>query len=120
MSTVIRWLSDDRHADFRAHYTRSREAQEQNIFDETEEVARNTMLTAKDAVAVNAARLFIDTQKWRLGKMAPKKYGDHQNLDITGTMDISHYMAHDQKIIDRYNAKRAEPITIDNKPTTED
>jgi hypothetical protein len=44
-----------------------------------------------------------------------------QTVDLNGNLDMTHYMAHDQKIIDRYNAKRAgeqEPLTIDDKSTT--
>lgn len=37
-----------------------------------------------------------------------------QTIENTGNLDMVHYMAHDQKIIDRYNAKRLE--TIDQKP----
>jgi hypothetical protein len=43
-----------------------------------------------------------------------------QTVDLNGSIDAIHYMAHDQKIIDRYNAKRETPITIDNKPITEE
>jgi hypothetical protein len=44
-----------------------------------------------------------------------------QTVEVNGNIDISHYMAHDQAIIDRYNAKRDQaPVTIDQKPETEE
>lgn len=44
-----------------------------------------------------------------------------QTVEVNGNMDISHYMAHDQTIIDRYNAKRDQtPVTIEIKPPEEE
>jgi phage terminase small subunit len=43
----------------------------------------------------------------------------NDKIEHSGGLDIIHYKAHDQKIIDRYNARRAgeqEPPTIENKP----
>jgi|ERR1700722_734775 hypothetical protein len=42
-----------------------------------------------------------------------------QTVEHNGNLDMTHYLAHDQKIIDRYNARRAgeqDPVTIDHKP----
>lgn len=34
-------------------------------------------------------RLLIDTEKWHLGKTAPKKYGEHQRIELDGKLDVA-------------------------------
>ena len=39
--------------------------------------------TAETSEAVNAARLRVDTRKWYLSKLAPKRYGDRAQVALT-------------------------------------
>lgn len=70
---VFRWLAT--FADFREMYARAREAQVEvfaaEIMDITDEV-----IPPNDNAAVQRARLRVDTRKWLMSKLAPKKYGD--------------------------------------------
>lgn len=69
--TVLRWLADERRADFRARYALAREAQA-DFYDE------EIHLVAMEATPATAAvaKLRIDAMKWRLSRLAPRKYGD--------------------------------------------
>jgi hypothetical protein len=64
--------------DLRGQYARAREARAEHIFDEMLGIADDE---AKDP---QRDRLRIDTRKWMLSKMAPKKYGDKLELGGTG------------------------------------
>ena len=106
-STVNLWLSSEDHAEFSDNFARARVLQQETIFDEAEERARD-VLTNPDVTAaqVNATRLFFDVQKWRLGVMAPRSYGEkmqlEQKVDIT-----NHYNEDDMAILDRLAQQRA-------------
>jgi len=95
-STVFRWL--DEHAEFRVLYARARAVQAETFFDETIEIAddaRNDWMerrTQKDAswVAngenIQRSKLRIDTRKWVVAKLSPKKYGD--KVELAETADV--------------------------------
>lgn len=64
-------------------YARAREARADAIFDEIFGIADEA--TPED---VNVARLKVDTRKWALSKMQPKKYGDKLDVEHSGAMAI--------------------------------
>lgn len=39
--------------------------------------------------AVHRARLRIDTRKWLMSKLAPKRYGDQLNVGVTGDVQVT-------------------------------
>jgi len=67
-------------------YTRAREELIEHIAAETIAIAdeQPSLLPngAIDSAAVQKQRLQVDTRKWLLSKMAPKKYGDR--LEVAG------------------------------------
>ena len=84
-TTVLRWLSDKKNADFRDQYAHARELQADSLFDEALEIADDVSRdwsTDKDGKKVldhehvQRSRLRVDTRKWAAGKLAPKRYGD--------------------------------------------
>ena len=90
-ATVLRWLADATHTDFRDRYARAREMQADALFDEALAIADDgsgDWVTDKDGKKtldhehVQRSRLRVDTRKWAAGKLAPKKYGD--KLQHTG------------------------------------
>ena len=90
-TTVLRWLGDEKNADFRTQYAHAREMQADALFDEALEIADDASgdwSTDKDGKKtldhehVQRSRLRVDTRKWAAGKMAPKRYGD--KLQHTG------------------------------------
>ncbi len=93
-STVRGWDTDDREG-FSAPYARAREAGCEAVADEILEIAddsTNDFMERRrgdgsiemvfDSEHVQRSRLRIDTRKWLLSKMLPKKYGDR--LELSG------------------------------------
>ena len=75
-TTIMKWLGDN--PAFAAQYTRAKEEQADTIFDQMLDIADDKTLDAHDR------RVRVDTRKWVLGKMKPKKYGDKQHLTHAG------------------------------------
>lgn len=109
-TTIIQWLGE--HEEFQDQYARAREVHAMLMEDEIQEIAddsRNDWIEreGKDGateVVVNPevvarARVRIDSRKWLMSKMAPKRYGDRValtgpnggalqvNQTITGVLD---------------------------------
>ncbi|ALX78355.1 ubiquitin carboxyl-hydrolase [Cronobacter sakazakii] len=76
-STVFRWLAQ--HEEFRDQYAKATETRADAIFEEMFDIADTV---AEEAAAVGKARLRIDTRKWALARMNPKKYGDKVSQEI--------------------------------------
>ena len=94
MSTIFKWLSE--HKDFSEQYVRAREAQTDYLAEEIIEISDDasgdavedpeTGTVRQNAEFVARSRLRVDTRKWLMARMAPKKYGDkitqeHQGPD---------------------------------------
>jgi len=73
-STVYVWL--DRFPAFAEQYARAREAATEDMLEEMLEIADDPLLEAQDK------RVRIDTRKWAMGKLKPKKYGEKQIVDV--------------------------------------
>jgi len=68
-STVFRWIS--KHEAFRDQYARAQEDRTAAMAEELLDIA-----DFEDKEDAQRAKLRIDTRKWLMSKMAPKKYGD--------------------------------------------
>jgi len=98
VATVVKWLANPKHAEFRAQYTLAREAQADMLAEEIVDISNETVMgeettTKPDgSVEVRAGdmlghrKLQIDARKWYASKLAPKKYGD--KLGIGGAEDM--------------------------------
>lgn len=73
-STVYVWL--DRFPSFAEQYARAREAATEDMLEEILEIADDPKIDAQDK------RVRIDTRKWAMGKLKPKKYGEKQTHEI--------------------------------------
>lgn len=86
-STFNRWMDDD--VKLAEEYARAREDLIEHIASETLAIADqpvgSTENGSTDSGAVQKQRLQVDTRKWLLSKLAPKKYGD--KLELTGDPD---------------------------------
>lgn len=78
-STFSRELQGDKTAALQ--YARAQEIRADLIADEVIEIAD----TDSDA---QRARNRIDARKWSSGKLAPKKYGDRIDLNVTTSIDV--------------------------------
>jgi hypothetical protein len=81
-STVMKWLAED--AEFSEQYARACDERALFHFEECLEIA-----DATNADDVAKAKLRIDTRKWMVGKMAPKKYGDRQTVEHEGGVTVT-------------------------------
>jgi hypothetical protein len=92
MSTVLDWLKEDKS--FSLQYARACEIRAEGIADEILDIADDSSRDTKtiknkngddyeveDTEWVNRSKLRVESRKWLLAKMMPKKYGD--KLDIT-------------------------------------
>ena len=104
-TTFMRWLAEEGEAgdSLRDQYARAREAQAEFMAEEILAIADEecTMVKADkhgsqdddghgntevvfDSTAVQRNRLRVDSRKWLLSKMVPKKYGDKVTQEHTG------------------------------------
>lgn len=99
-STVFRWLF--KHEEFRDKYAHAREHQAEAMFEEMLSVAYDgskdwitkigrsgVEYEAVNHEALNRSRLIVDTIKWCLARMSPRKYGEKltQDIDLTSRAD---------------------------------
>lgn len=92
-STVARWLATNEQ--FRDQYAHACEMRQEELFDQIIEIADTPMVGQKsvskatgleitEADMIEHRRLQVEARKWTLGKMAPKKYGDKVQQELTG------------------------------------
>jgi hypothetical protein len=96
MSTVFQWLAV--HKEFTEQYTHAREAQADYLAEELLEIADDgsndwmerrgengeVIATVPDHEHISRSKLRVDTRKWIMSKLMPKKYGDMLRQEITG------------------------------------
>jgi len=91
-SMVFRWLSANQK--FREQYAHAREVQADSWADDIIEIADDKSADEiTDPESGNSrfnsefaarSRLRVDTRKWLMARMAPKKYGDKITQEVTG------------------------------------
>ncbi len=97
-NTFYRWMLD--HPELREMYARAKDAQLQILADEIQAIADEPQLgevvtikgderEVKMADMLEHRKLRIESRKWLLAKLAPKKYGDKIGLEHSGSIDIA-------------------------------
>lgn len=88
--TFYRWV--DSKPELLNKYVRAKEAMADSMFEELLDIADatgNDMIELSDGrevvnhEVVQRDRLRVDTRKWVLSKLNPKKYGDSSKVDLT-------------------------------------
>jgi hypothetical protein len=95
-STVIGWALEDREG-FSERYARAREMQREVWADEITDISddgsndwmKRENKDGSDAYLLNGehvqrSKLRVDSRKWLLSKLEPKKYGDRTHIEATG------------------------------------
>jgi len=104
--TVLQWLS--KHEEFRNQYAVARERQAEHYLDEILEISDDGSRDYKkqadgreapDYDHMARSRLRVDSRKWIMSKLAPKKYGD--KLGISGDGDGSPLVVQIMKFSDK-------------------
>lgn len=87
-STVFRWLRqyEEFHKQYADAKQESADAMAEEILDLSDEAKTDAMTVDPKAAGavVQAARLRVDTRKWLMSKMKPKKFGDKLDLTTDG------------------------------------
>lgn len=97
-NTVFQWIA--KHAEFHDKYARAREAQTDAFAAEILDIAdngTNDYTEGEDGSErvnhdnINRSKLRVDTRKWLMSKLQPKKYGDR--LDLNADVSVAGYVA---------------------------
>lgn len=95
-STVRLWVMSDVPQGIAAQYARAKDMQMESWADEITDIAddgTNDWMTIRrgdqeieveNREVVNRSRLRVDARKWLMSKIAPKKYADRIQTEITG------------------------------------
>jgi hypothetical protein len=98
ISTVMRWLADPEREAFREQYAHAKQAGIEAIAEEILDIAddaRNDWMERQsqegenigwqfNGEAARRSQIRIDARKWLLSKLAPKKYGDRVQAEVSG------------------------------------
>ena len=117
-STVFRWIRTI--PEFNDQYARAKEESADAMLEETMDIAdegTNDWMEANDpenpgyklnGEHIQRSRLRVDTRKWMMSKMKPKKYGDKITTEHTGTVGIAD-MSEDQlnAAIEKFNRSQS-------------
>lgn len=95
--TVIAWVLDGEHEEFSGQYAKAREIQAELLADQIIEISDTTKLGIinkldKDGSVIETReedmlghrRLQVDSRKWYLSKVLPKKFGERTALELSG------------------------------------
>jgi len=77
ISTVMLWVLDPEKKEFSEQYARARDLQAEVLFEEALDIA-------DQGEDVNRDRLRVDTRKWYVSKVKPKKFGEKLDLTTDG------------------------------------
>jgi hypothetical protein len=93
-STIFRWLLDETKKTFWEQYEKARNIQAEHMFEQLldiaddgtndwmeRETANGGTYTVLNNEAIGRSRLRVDTRKWYLSKVLPKKFGE--KVDVT-------------------------------------
>lgn len=87
-ATVFRWLRE--HKEFRDQYARAKEESADAMSEEILDISDDSISVIKEGAEKKSTalaqvqRLRVDTRKWIMSKMKPKKYGDRVDLTSDG------------------------------------
>lgn len=99
ISSIFKWMRE--HEEFSKHYARAKEESADAMAEDILEIADNEveqplivdgipfqvdgkLVMVKDNVSVQHAKLRVDTRKWLMAKMKPKRYGEKVTNEHTG------------------------------------
>lgn len=88
LSLFFKWVNED--PDVGEQYVRAREARADAVFEQLDEIGEEAAM-AESAVQVAGLRLKADNLKWKLARMAPKKYGEKLQTEHSGSVDVTLY-----------------------------
>lgn len=107
-SAFLRWVDID--PALRELYTRAREDLVERIANEILEISDKDVEISgdgkKDWAAIQKHKLQVDTRKWLLSKLAPKRYGE--KLEISGDQDSPLKIERIERVLIDASARKGE------------
>jgi len=101
-SAIIRHAKDSEA--FEKQYARALEVRAERDFEQLEDEVTEApaMISTKfgemiDPAWVQLQRLKVDTRKWALSKRNPKVYGDKQQVEMSGSLELAESIAQARK-----------------------
>jgi len=98
-SAITAWARDDEA--FATQYARAMDLRADRMADELLEISDDgtndwverqigdgEVVTVADHEHIQRSKLRVDTRKWLMSKMMPKKYGDRTSMDISGNLTL--------------------------------
>lgn len=79
MTSVFLWLT--KYPTFADNYAKAQKERSEAMFEEMLEIGDDV---EAEPAAVSKAKLRVDTRKWALARMNPKKYGDKVEQTVVG------------------------------------
>ena len=80
---VYRWM--DANPEFETQCARARVRQVDMLIDDMADIEEQVL---REEIKPDAARVVLDSQRWRAIKVAPQKYGDKTSVNHTGTVRV--------------------------------
>ena len=121
-STIYRWLLDEDKSEFWEQYEKARNIQAEQMFEELLDIAddgqndyierKNSDGTSYEVVNsenIQRSRLRVDTRKWYLSKVLPKKFGEKIDMTSGGKEIPFPILNLDAILQDHSNQKDSEP-----------
>lgn len=96
-STVIGWVVQDREG-FSKRYAEAKDIAIQIMAEDIIDIADDTSRDTKhgpdgqelpNSEWISRSRLRVDTRKWLLSKLIPKKYGDKIDHNVSGSITVN-------------------------------
>ena len=89
--TLRRWMhkgreGDERYIKLYASIARARAEQPHSTYNRMIDIEHQVL---SNDVNPNAARVVLDSMRWRASRMDPKQYGDHKQLEVSGGIDLT-------------------------------
>jgi hypothetical protein len=96
IGTVLRWVSSKDNDEFRTQYAHAREIGLEHMAEEIleicddgsndfmEKATGSGLVVVADHEHIQRSKLRVDTRKWVLSKLLPKKYGEKASMELTG------------------------------------
>jgi hypothetical protein len=85
-STVRWWVVNDNNG-FAARYALARDVGLDHRAERLPKMA--SAAVGQDSAGVQAVKLLVDTEKWIIAKLAPKRYGDKLDVNLDAKIDMA-------------------------------
>ena len=108
-STVLHWLADEKKGYLRKAYARARELQADHEADDHKRIER---LVESGVIRADAGRVILGAKEWRAKVLNPKRYGDHQSIELHATVEASRA----DILRQREERRRDDGVTIEAQP----